>query len=276
MFREFATSWIVRDWLTDPVFVLFALTLLLGWLSLRPRRRRRSSSRSYTASARTGAGIFRWLVFIGVVAAFFVSSAPVIVNPLIDHLESRHADQSSECSDESPIVVLGGGVDSRVEQADEFERMSSATLARLAKGLELATTTESNRLIVVGGAIRKISEADVMANFLIRTGFNEDFIFTENTSKNTWENAIAVSSMLNEKTWPKEVRLVTSALHMTRAKASFESMNLTVCTVPVDRIALQGVPLWALAPQTSALVKFDKLLHEWLGLFIYRLQGKLS
>jgi uncharacterized SAM-binding protein YcdF (DUF218 family) len=220
--------------------------------------------------------VLRWLVFVAVIGAFLFSSAPAIVNPMIANLEDQYVDNSSDCAPESVIVVLGGGIDSRAESADEFERMSGATIARVAKGHALAKSVNNARIIVVGGALRAVSEADVMGKFLVLLDLKDEQIVRESASNSTWENAIEVSKILNDRQWPKQVRLITSALHMKRASKSFEAMNLTVCTVPVDRIALKGVPLWALVPQTSALLKFDKLLHEWLGLAVYHAQGKIS
>lgn len=243
---------LLRDWLVDPLALLFLLSLLL----LGARLRQQGSRRGWIA-----AGVW--------VACFLLASAPRAVNPLVSLLENQQASLSA-CTPDLPIVVLGGGVDSRAASAAEFERMQPATLARVAAAARLANVHTGVPIVVAGGALRQVSEAAVMAHLLQRLGVAGSRLLQEANSTNTWSNAKNVAALLRSKQLPAGVRLVTSALHMRRAISAFERNGLRVCPVAVDYQALQNIPAWAFMPQTTALVKFDKLMHELVALVVYR------
>jgi uncharacterized SAM-binding protein YcdF (DUF218 family) len=80
------------------------------------------------------------------------------------------------------------------------------------------------------------------------------------------------------------VILVTSALHMPRSKALFESQGITVIPAPVDFTVTEqnwssafdprlGEFVISLMPNASALNLTTNVLKEYLGMFIYSLRG---
>lgn len=211
-------------------------------------------------------------------ALFLVCSAPSIVNPLLTTLEDQYPGSIS-CDVGSHLVMLGGGVDSRVKSVIEFERMSKSTMSRAAATARIAEAEPQLRIIAAGGALKQITEADVIANYWIALGIDNERIIREGRSANTRENAINVATLLATESIEGPVRLVTSAMHMPRALLTFRSVlgeqGIELCPVSVDREALIDMPLWAWVPQTTALVKFDKWLHEIAALAIYRMRGWL-
>ena len=215
-------------------------------------------------------------MMLGWLTAFLVCSAPSIVNPLLTTLEDQYPD-SLMCEAGSHLVMLGGGVDSRVQSVIEFERMSRSTMARATATSRIAVSEPTLRLVVAGGALEDITEADVIANYWIALGVDDERIIREGRSSNTRENALNVAELLSDETLQGPLRLVTSALHMPRALHAFrkvlDEQGIEVCPVSVDREALTDMPLWAWVPQTTALVKFDKWLHEVAALAMYRLRG---
>lgn len=268
---------IVVDWLLDPLALLFLLSLALGlaWVSGGAGAGRRRGGRG--VAARRAAVLLAW------VGCFLTASAPAIVNPLVDALESRHP-VDVVCPVGTPLVVLGGGVDTRARSADEFERMRPATLARTAAAERLARAEPAVPLLLSGGGLAgdasRVSEADVMARLLVSRGIDPARLVREVRSGDTAGNARESAALLarpdaaeGERLPP--VRLVTSALHMPRALAVFRAIGFEACPVPVRPIALEGVPPWALMPQTTALAKFDELLHELVATAVYRLRGDL-
>ena len=205
-----------------------------------------------------------------------MTTTPAMVNPLLTTLESQYPEAHS-CEPGTHVIILGGGIDSRASSELEFERMSSATMARATAAYRIARNEPSLRLIAAGGVLRKASEAAVMANYLIAMGIDPQRIIKEAESRTTRENAENVALLLADQQVQSPVWLVTSALHMPRAVATFrqllEPMGMHVCPVSVDKLALSNVPWWALIPQTTVIVKFDKWLHEILALGFYRLRG---
>ncbi len=247
---------LLRDWLIDPISLLFMLSLLV-WLTVNGGARR-----------------LRWAIGVWIAGVLLIS-APVLVNPLVALLEEQVQASDINCTPASPIVVLGGGVDSRVRHADEFERMSDDTLARVAAVLRLSEKHADVPIVLTGGALGAVSEAEVMASFLQRMGVDQRRMWLEPRAQNTADNAVLVAEILSQLSADRPVFLVTSALHMLRAQASFARHSITVCPVPVGYQALKNVPLYAWVPQSSARAKFDKLLHELVALLIYRLTDKI-
>ena len=256
---------LIQDWLLDPTALLFMVSAVMILLL---RRRSRPDSRSLS----------RWQVFffVGWLTVFLFCTAPAVVNPLLATLENQYPD-TQICESGSHLIVLGGGVDSRASNDTEFERMSISTMSRATSALRIASVEPQLRLIAAGGALASIAEADMIGNYWNAMGIDEKRIVRESSSSSTRENAINVARLLADERVQGPVRLLTSAMHMPRALLSFRHVmseqGLEVCPVSVDQQEIPDVPLWALMPQTTALVKFDKWLHEIIALAVYRLRG---
>jgi len=275
---------LIRDWLLDPLALLFLLSIAFGlaWLM---GGRRGGSGRGRGGRRRRAGTVRRLLPLVLWCGCFLVASAPAIVNPFVAVLEDHHP-ANVECPAGTPLVVLGGGVDSRVRDAGEYERMRPATLARVAAAERIAIAEPTVTLVLAGGGLggdlSRVPEAGVMSRFLLaREGFPDSVtLYRDVRSGDTAGNAREVVSILSggdvvTEGRPPAIRLLTSALHMPRALATFRAAGLDPCPVPVAPIALPDVPAWALMPQTTALVKFDALLHELVALAVYRLRGDL-
>ncbi len=257
----------------DPLALLFLFSSSIGlWLLWRASRERSRRTRS----RRRNRFLWTLLTLIIWVVVFQFSSAPYVVNPLIATLENQYP-ASASCAAGSHFVVLGGGVDSRVEAVSDFHRMSKATHARVTRAAQLANLEPDTRLIVAGGALRKIAEADVMSAYLQQLGINVNRIMTESESASTRENVLNIAKLLLNEEVQGAVRLVSSAAHMPRAVGALRHVlsdtGIQVCPVSVDIQALNNVPLSSWMPQVSALVKFDIWLHEVVALMLYRIKG---
>lgn len=269
-----------RAWLIDPVALLFLLSLVLFFLMSRTIRRRARSRRGFSSYRRVPT--WPWIVSGLWVGGYLVCSVPVIVNPLIALMEDPYLTEA-QCAVSSHMIVLGGGVDSRIGDAREFDRMSSATLSRSMAAVRTLQDEPDTRVIVSGGAIvGSVAEADVIAAFLEQMGISGQRVLRESGSANTRENALNAVALLNDEAVTGPVRLVTSAMHMPRALNSFRNVLATagsaieICPVSVDVQALKSVPVYALMPQSTAIVRFDLLLHEALALLSYRARGWLQ
>lgn len=270
---------LLRAWLLDPVALLFLMSLVLmlvmaGVIRRKARSRRRSSSLRRLP-------VWPWIVSGLWVCACLVCSAPVIVNPLIALMEDTYP-AGDECAASSHMVVLSGGLDSRIGNVREFDRMSSATLSRSMAAARTLQDETDTRVIVSGGAVvGSIAEADVIAAFLEQMGVSGQRVLRESGSANTRENAINVVALLKGEVVTGPVRLLTSAMHMPRALNSFRNVLATtgsaieICPVSVDVQALKDVPVYALMPQSTAIARFDLLLHEAVALLAYRARGWL-
>jgi len=225
---------LIRDWLIDPIGLLFLLSLV--FLSILAFKR-------LNLCLIVATGI--WVVAVGLV------SAPLIVNPMLLYFENQFEEEPA-CLEARPLVVLGGGVDSRATSADQAYYMDQATFVRAEKAIALAKRFPESPVLIAGGALVEVTEAAVIGQHLRSSGVAESRIFEEGRSSNTFENAVNTKSLIDERNFDERIVLITSALHMKRAKAVFEKQGLTVCAVAVDRHGLEDIPFYAVWPQISA------------------------
>ena len=257
----------MRDWGTDPLFLIAVTGLPLIWFALR-------RTRKLVKSASQGGLTVRWLFVILWLFTLLGASAPKVVNPLVDAWETRYPLDGS-CNSHSAIVVLAGGLDKKATSADQTEYLHPPSHVRSARAAFMAATDAQAPIIVSGAGLSQVSEAAVMRSYLVQRGIAEGRIVSDAQSGNTWESAVNVAAIVQSDGLNRRVRLVTSALHMPRAMGVFKANNLRPCAIPVDFLAVRNVPWYAMAPQTTALAKFRTYLHERIGTAVYRYKGWL-
>jgi len=186
------------------------------------------------------------------------------------------------------IVLLGGGT-----QAQEAPRpMTEVNSAgdRVLYAAKLYREGAAPIILASGGKVNFTPDspstpAEDMADLLTFLDVPPSAIWQQNKSQNTYEDALYSTLMLAEQE-VEEIILVTSAIHMPRAKALFEAQGLTVIPAPVDfsvteqdwqNLLNPGLDeaLLYLLPNASALNSTTNALKEYIGLFVYRLRGWL-
>jgi uncharacterized SAM-binding protein YcdF (DUF218 family) len=126
--------------------------------------------------------------------------------------------------------------------------------------------------IVLSGSVDSriggLSEAESMRIFIRDLGVPDAVIHLESTSINTRQNAEHVAHLLNE--WGVDrLLLVTSALHMPRAKRQFEAQGLAVFSAATDHEAVDTAwDLRKLLPDSEALDGSGRAIKEWFGLWL--------
>lgn len=103
-----------------------------------------------------------------------------------------------------------------------------------------------------------------MREFLEDLGVPDSALLLETRSRTTRENAIYTAELLKQRGL-QPVLLVTSALHMHRAKKLFESQGIEVETVPTDHEA-RPLSLWQwVLPDAGALENSGRAIKEFVG-----------
>lgn len=221
------------------------------------------------ASLRAGA--------VGLTLFFFWFATPLGANIMVAALEetAREIDECTTRGSRPVVVILAGGMSGQPGEAGEFARLQEASYRRTLAGLELARTLPRSSVIVSGGSGANIREADLMRALMVALGFPADRVAVERDSGTTHESAAAVARLLGKER-NHSVILVTSALHMARARATFAVHGVPVCRYPVDSRWIQPRPQDALVPQISALSKSSAVVHEALGLLWYSMNGRVA
>jgi uncharacterized SAM-binding protein YcdF (DUF218 family) len=172
------------------------------------------------------------------------------------------------------IVVLGGNTANG--RANWFLPNDKTTaIMRANVGAALYLSGRAPKVLVSGGALEgNVSEARGMAQAMHQLGVPEQAILLENSSRTTYENAILSEDQLREH-GINQVLLVTSALHMPRAMASFARQGIQDIAAPLPpQIYLPAdgsVSPWV--PNQRALNASRSIIKEYAGLFIYWLRG---
>ncbi len=127
--------------------------------------------------------------------------------------------------------------------------------------------------------------AEAMGQLLSIMGVPPDALWLEPRSRNTYENAVETKKLLD----PKDIHriiLVTSALHMPRARAIFINLGFDVIPAPTDYTVTAAawdyyftpdptIQVFNLFPTAEALDNTMRALKEYIGIVVYRLRGWL-
>jgi uncharacterized SAM-binding protein YcdF (DUF218 family) len=216
--------------------------LLLGLLSLALVLRRR-----HVPAACVGAVALAWL-WAASTPALALALRGGMAEPGGEHLARADA-----------IVVLGGG---RLPRTDW-----SQPTTRAGMGLALWRGGYAPLLLVSGS-----DQARTLAEGYAAAGVPMRDLRVEAASNNTHENARNSAELLAA-SGASDVLLVTSAIHMPRAAASFRKQGLRVSPVPTPdgHRRLLSAPRWL--PRRDALSLTARCLRERLALWVYHLRG---
>jgi uncharacterized SAM-binding protein YcdF (DUF218 family) len=117
-------------------------------------------------------------------------------------------------------------------------------------------------------------ESKKVKEVLIAMGVKEQDIYVEEKARNTHENAVNTKKMLAP-FFGEKMLLVTSAMHMPRAKACYVKEGFKIDVFPAD-IKKKDTPsgiLDLVIPQERNLSKFAELIREMAGFVIYKVVG---
>lgn len=174
---------------------------------------------------------------------------------------------------ESPaIVILGAGHLSNAKEFQAYSEFGLMTvdkfaLERLRYGAFLQRQT-GLPVLVTGGGDGHWSQAALMAESLQRD-FQVPVNWLEARSRTTWENARYSRQILKAENIGRVI-LVTHAFHMRRAVYAFQQQGFQVLPAPTAYGQRQFGGLGNWLPSVAAMHEVRRVLHEYLGLWVYR------
>lgn len=194
-------------------------------------------------------------------------SAPVVSDALCGWIESQAGPRSLQLVPQANVmVVLGGGV-SGPRPPLRLDPDLNASADRLWHAARLYHAGKAPRLLLSGGTVRSGdgSEAEAMQRFLLDMGVPAKAMELESGSDNTASNALLTSRLLKTE-GVDQIILVTSALHMPRARSSFEKAGLKVTPAPTDfEVIEMPFDLLRVIPDADALDASARAMKEILG-----------
>lgn len=178
-------------------------------------------------------------------------------------------------------IVLGGMMNPYDE---EFNRINfHGGVDRLLQTLMLYKRGKIKKILITSGSARLLErdrlEAQVLGDYLVSIGIDEEDLILETQSDNTHENAELTVKLLNEMYGElyskKKCLLITSASHMRRASACFQKEGLSFDTFSANRqfgprkFELDHLIL----PNIGSFGRWNNLAHEIIGYITYWMMG---
>lgn len=198
-------------------------------------------------------------------------------------LENRHPPRSIKEVPEAPLLVCLGG--SGGPSLHEPSRINfSSSVDRVTSSLALMAAGKAQTMLVTGGAYLQdgqwMLEADAIADYLKNILQLRFPIESLGRCSHTHDEAVKVAQWAKQRGLQRVI-LVTSAVHMPRARACFLHEGLEVEAVPCDYISRFHNPvgehgwLWIHLPSVQAMQGMASWFHECVGLLVYWWRGWL-
>lgn len=213
------------------------------------------------------------------------SSNAWVAKSLVRSLEWQNL-PPAEMPNAQAIVVLGGATKSALPPRPGVDLSESGD--RVIYAAQLYRQQKAPIIILSGGRIdwrgSGSAESADMANILTSIGIPSEAIIQESDSLNTYQNAVNVKNIL-ENRGIRKILLVTSAMHMPRSLKIFQRQGIDVIAAPTDFLVSQAeleelgsspkAAILNLLPDTGNLNQFTTALKEYIGSFVYQLRGWL-
>ena len=218
---------------------------------------------------------YRWALINGCLVSFmFLFGSTPLSSRLIGTLEKPYLNAFlDENATADAVVVLGGYTSGGDEELTGID--ASDSFDRILTGIELIREGRADQLYVGGGMYRsnegRKSEHSVIEPWIKRWDLTDVPVDTLGDSGNTYGESQAVKKLMDENGWSK-IFLVTSASHMPRSQAVFESSGVKVIPVACD---FQSIPFprWGFFPSGGRLDTLRVFLIEKVGWLYYRQKG---
>ena len=232
-----------------------------------------------------GAGLaLKWkrlglcLVCAGILV-LWVPSTSVVSNQLRGHLEARHPPIPVEALPAAEAIVVLGGAVSAPRPPRLHPDLNDAA-DRVWHAARLYRAGKAPVVVASGGTQpwrdQRFREAPAMQALLQDWGVPQDSVLLESRSANTYENASRTADLLRGRQIDC-VLLVTSALHMRRALATFRTAGMPAIPAPTDvQVTEQRRTVLDVMPDAGALAGSTAAIREYVGYFVYQWRGWIN
>jgi len=176
-------------------------------------------------------------------------------------------------------LLLGGGMVNLEKETNRLILRNNPD--RLFQTIRLYQVKRVKKIFISSGSgsliNRDMLEANLVKRYLLEIGIPDSAISVDSLSDNTRENALFTSKIIHSSGLKKKILLITSAIHMRRAGACFRKAGVQFTPYAVDKYVgkRRYDPAYLLVPDVDCFVKWDKLLHEYVGYITYSMMGYL-
>ncbi len=211
----------------------------------------------------------------GIVALLFFSN-PFIADKLTVAYQAEK--YSLQAGDVYGAGILLGGFSGFNETDEQFYFGDNAD--RFIQAAQLYRSGHIRKIIIAAGSGEIIEsrfrEADFAFSQLSNLCIPAEDLLPDRNSRNTYENALNAKKIIDSLRLPPPYLLITSALHVPRAVATFRKAGLEVKAFPAafavrpDNRILPAMFI----PSARALDNWHSLVKEVVGNILYRILGR--
>lgn len=231
----------------------------------------------------------RWVLWLGVLAflLLWLGGNRLVSMALVRSLEWQYFPPT--VLPHADVIVLLGGGEEPVSPPQPLAGVNDAG-DRIIYAAWLYQQGAAPHILASGGIVGVDGPAlqpgaEVMGQLLTLMGVPAEALWLEPRSQNTYENAVETKRLLDP-TGIRRIILVTSALHMPRARAIFANQGYDVIPAPTDYVVTEAswryyltpdptVQVFNLFPTAEALHDTMRAMKEYTGILVYRLRGWL-
>jgi uncharacterized SAM-binding protein YcdF (DUF218 family) len=209
----------------------------------------------------------------------WASATPFVAEWIAGSLERQHPARAISDTPEAEVaIVLGGAIRPAAtpRQVPDFGEAGD----RVIHAARLFRAGKVKRILITGGNIPWLPgtepEALMIRDHLVEFGVPTEAITLASQSRNTYENALEIKELRGAQPF-KNALLVTSALHMPRAIATFQKVGIPVIasTTDVRVISKSQRTIFDGLPDSEYLDLTTKAVKEWIGFWAYWMRGYL-
>lgn len=208
------------------------------------------------------------------IITFTVQLTPFYTNYIINNIENIYKLPSNIKNDKSSVIIILSSGYTKYKDNEIVAAMDKASWERLTTGIILWRKSGGYIIISGGTSATDKNISNIMKSYALEFGVPDEYIKTESSSLNTYENITNTLDLISANTGP--VYLVTSALHMNRAMKVSELYRKNIIAYPCDFIGSSYITLYSLIPTISNIYNLKLLLHEVMGLFFYKLKYSIN
>lgn len=219
-------------------------------------------------------GRFVWAVLF--VWAYGLSM-PIVADAMMTDLEGAvpAAGQPDPAADPDTLIIVLSSGEMRTPVGRTRVRFDTMGWERVHGGVQLWRHT-GGRMVFTGGppGDPEASLAGASARFARELGVPAADVDLSAGAMNTQQELEQLSQRVRTHAGP--VWLVTSALHMPRALGIADSLGLKVMAWPVGFLQITDHSWRSWVPNNGTLTRARAVIHEYIGLWVYRLRKGLA
>ena len=204
-----------------------------------------------------------------------VSALPLTADRLWEALEADYPYRPIESVESADAVVVLSGMLGGIETGEGVVTQWSGEVDRMFSGVDLVRAGKAPLIIFTRGQSPWLNlppEGEVLARRAISMGISEKQILLTGIVTNTADEAAEVKTLV-EFGGMRRVVLVTSSIHMPRAKMLFDRAGIETVPYPTDFQSSGGHSDWmSFVPSAHGLNKTSEAIREFIGRLYYSIK----